>query len=143
MGKKQMDEVKEKISEHSSKIEKAQKELEAAIEAAKVETQAAIEKRMSTAEENKNVQLEEMLTALKDHSVRIKNVRTNMEDQMKPKAQSIIENIAKKEEASRELKAKQEAERKLKVEEMEKRRELVRQNKEKLASEQSLTSEVA
>ena len=42
-----------------------------------------------------------MLTALKDHSVRIKNVRTNMEDQMKPKAQSIIENIAKKEEASR------------------------------------------
>ena len=94
--------------------------MEAAIEAAKVETQAAIEKRMSTAEENKNVQLEvvlsfmssivnnspyplcqEMLTALKDHSVRIKNVRTNMEDQMKPKAQSIIENIAKKEEASR------------------------------------------
>ena len=44
---------------------------------------------------------QEMLTALKDHSVRIKNVRTNMEDQMKPKAQSIIENIAKKEEASR------------------------------------------
>ena len=32
--------------------------MEAAIEAAKVETQAAIEKRMSTAEENKNVQLE-------------------------------------------------------------------------------------
>ena len=31
----------------------------------------------------------------------------------------------------------------MKVEEMEKRRELVRQNKEKLASEQSLTSEVA
>jgi len=44
---------------------------------------------------------------------------------------------------SRELKAKQEAERKLKVEEMEKRRELVRQNKEKLVSEQSLAPEQA
>jgi len=141
--KKQMVDMKEKVSEHSLKIEKAQRELEAAIEAAKVETQAAIDKKMNNYEENKNVQLEEMLTALKDHSERIKNVRTNMEDLMKPKAQLIIENIAKKDEVSRELKAKQEAERKLKVEEMEKRRELVRQNKEKIVSEQSLTPELA
>ena len=42
-----------------------------------------------------------MMTALKDHSNRVKNVRTNLEVQMKPKAQSIIENIAKKEETSR------------------------------------------
>ena len=41
------------------------------------------------------------MTALKDHSNRVKNVRTNLDDQMKPKAQSIIENIAKKEEISR------------------------------------------
>ena len=47
-----------KIAEHSSKIEKAQKELEAAIEAAKAEAQAAIEKKMNNAEENKNTQLE-------------------------------------------------------------------------------------
>merc|ERR1712198_394858 len=141
--KKQMVDMKEKVSEHSLKIEKAQRELEAAIEAAKVETQAAIDKKMHNYEENKNVQLEEMLTALKDHSERIKNVRTNMEDLMKPKAQLIIENIAKKDEVARELKAKQEAERKLKVEEMEKRRELVRQNKEKIVSEQSLTPELA
>ena len=46
------------IAEHSSKIEKAQRELEAAIEAAKVEAQAAIEKKMNNAEENKNTQLE-------------------------------------------------------------------------------------
>ena len=38
--------------------------MEAAIEAAKVETQAAIEKRMSTAEENKNVQLEVVLSLM-------------------------------------------------------------------------------
>merc|ERR1712189_116669 len=120
--KKQMVDMKEKVSEHSLKIEKAQRELEAAIEAAKVETQAAIDKKMHNYEENKNVQLEEMLTALKDHSERIKNVRTNMEDLMKPKAQLIIENIAKKDEVARELKAKQEAERELKVEEMEKAR---------------------
>ena len=42
-----------------------------------------------------------MMTALKDHSNRGKTVRTNLDDKMKPKAQSIIENIAKKEEASR------------------------------------------
>ena len=41
------------------------------------------------------------MTALKDHSNRVKNVRTNLEVQMKPKAQTIIENIAKKEETSR------------------------------------------
>merc|ERR1711983_333933 len=141
--KKQMDEVKEKIAEHSSKIEKAQKELEAAIEAAKAEAQAAIEKKMNNAEENKNTQLEEMLTSIKSHSEHVKAVRTNLEVQMKPKAQSIIENIAKKEETSRELKARQEAERKLKVEEMEKRRELVRLNKEKLVTEQTMTPEQA
>ena len=84
-----------------------------------------------------------MLTALKDHSERIKTVRDNMEEQMKPKAQSIIENIAKKEEAAKELKAKQEAERKTKMEELEKRRELVRKNKEKLVSEQAQTPEQA
>ena len=76
--KKQMDEFKEKVclylysnketfhsfdpklqvSEHSSKIEKAQKELESAIEAAKAETQAALDKRMNNAKENKDVQLE-------------------------------------------------------------------------------------
>ena len=100
------------------------------------------------------------MTALKDHSNRVKNVRTNLDDQMKPKAKSIIENIAKKEETSRyksglivfvyskidisrELKAKQEAERKLKVEEMEKRRELVRLNKEKIVTEQTMTPEQA
>jgi len=141
--KKQMVDMKEKVSEHSLKIEKAQRELEVAIEAAKAETQAAIDKKMHNYEENKNVQLEEMLTALKDHSERIKNVRTNMEDLMKPKAQLIIDNIAKKDEVSRELKAKQEAERKLKMEEMEKRRELVKQNREKIVSEQSLTPELA
>merc|ERR1711971_1217804 len=141
--KKQMEEFNEKVSEHASKIEKAQKELEAAIEAAKAETQAAIDKRMNNAKENKDVQLEEMMTALKDHSNRVKNVRTNLDDQMKPKARSIIENIAKKEESSRELKAKQEAERKLKVEEMEKRRELVRLNKEKIVTEQTMTPEQA
>ena len=46
------------VSEHSSKIEKAQKELESAIEAAKTETQAALDKRMNNAKENKDVQLE-------------------------------------------------------------------------------------
>jgi len=141
--RKQMEEFKGKVSEHSSRIEKAQRELETAIEAAKAETQAAIDKRMNSAKEIKDGQLEEMMTALKDHSNRVKTVRTNLDDKMKPKAQSIIENIAKKEEASRELKAKQEAERKMKAEEMEKRRELVRQNKEKLVAEQTMTPEQA
>ena len=50
---------------------------------------------------------QEMMTALKDHSNRVKNVRTNLEVQMKPKAQSIIENIAKKEETSRYNKLQQ------------------------------------
>ena len=72
---------------------------------------------MNNAEENKNTQLEvksleffyqiiicsrqEMLTSIKSHSEHVKAVRTNMEEQMKPKAQSIIESIAKKEETSK------------------------------------------
>ena len=46
------------MSEHSSRIEKAQRELETAIEAAKAETQAAIDKRMNSAKEIKDGQLE-------------------------------------------------------------------------------------
>ena len=142
--KKQNEEIKYKVSDHAAKIEKAQQALEAAIEDAKEATKTAIEKKMNQVEEKKSEQLEEMLTALKDHSERVQNVRSNMELQMKPKAQQIVENMAKKEQAAKELKAKQQAERKLKVEEMEKRRELVRQNKEKItASEKNLTPEEA
>ena len=142
--KKQNVELRDKVSEHAAKIEKAQQALEAAIEDAKEATKAAIEKKMNQVEEKKSGQLEEMLTVLKDHSEKVQNVRSSMEVQMKPKAQQIVENMAKKEQAAKELKAKQEAERKLKVEEMEKRRELVRQNKEKLAaSGDNLTPEEA
>merc|ERR1711915_1153331 len=126
--KKHMDEVKDKISEHTSKIEKAQQVLEAAIEAAKEATKAG---------------LDEMMNALTEHSERIKNVRNNMEEKMKPKAQQILDTMAKKEEASRELLAKQEAERKLKVEESKKKGELVRLNKEKLAADANITTESA
>ena len=52
-------------------------------------------------------------------------------------------NLYSKIDIFRELKAKQEAERKLKVEEMEKRRELVRLNKEKIVTEQTMTPEQA
>jgi len=144
--KKQLDDVKEKFSEHTAKIEKAQQALEAAIEAAKEATKVGLDEKMSKNEEKKNLQLEEMMNALKEHSEHIKNVRNNMDEKIKPKAQQILENMVKKEEAYRELKAKQEAERKLKAEEQKKKAELVRMNKEKLASEQSepsLTTESA
>jgi len=141
--KKHMDEVKDKISEHASKIEKAQQALEAAIEAAKEATKAGLDEKMSKNEEKKNEQLREMMNALTEHSERIKNVRNNMEEKMKPKAQQILDSMAKKEEASRELLAKQEAERKLKVEESKKKGELVRLNKEKLAAEANITTESA
>jgi len=141
--KKHVEEVKEKISEHTAKIEKAQQALEAAIEAAKEATKAGLDEKMSKTEENKNVQLEEMMSALKEHSEHIKSVRNNMDEKMKPKAEQILVNMVKKEEAARELKAKQEAERKLKMEEQKKKGDLVRMNKEKLAAEPSLTTESA
>merc|ERR1712034_146437 len=94
-------------------------------------------------EENKNEQLKEMMNALTEHSERIKNVRSNLDEKMKPKAQQILENMTKKEEAARELLAKQEAERKIKMEETKKKGDLVRMNKEKLAAEPSLTTESA
>ena len=50
---------------------------------------------------NNNLFSQEMLTSIKSHSEHVKAVRTNMEEQMKPKAQSIIESIAKKEETSK------------------------------------------
>ena len=56
---------------------------------------------MSKTEENKNVQLEEMMSALKEHSEHIKSVRNNMDEKMKPKAEQILVNMVKKEEAAR------------------------------------------
>jgi len=139
--KKQNEEIKDKVSEHAAKIEKAQQALEAAIEDAKEATKTAIEKKMNQVEEKKSEQLEEMLTALKDHSERVQNVRSNMELQMKSKAQQIVENMAKKEQAAKELKANEAKEAQRKIE---KRRELVKQNKEKLAGvEANLTPEEA
>ena len=88
------------MSEHTAKIEKAQQALEAAIEAAKEAAKEAVEKKMTKTEENKNMQMEEMLSALKDHSDHVKSVRNNME-KIVPKAQQILENIAKKEESAK------------------------------------------
>merc|ERR1712183_118266 len=96
--KKHMEEVKDKISEHTAKIEKAQQALEAAIEAAKEATKAGLDEKMSKNEEKKNVQLEEMMSALKEHSEHIKSVRNNMDEKMKPKAEQILVNMVKKEE---------------------------------------------
>merc|ERR1712142_563362 len=101
--KKHIEEVKDKISEHTAKIEKAQQALEAAIEAAKEATKAGLDEKMSKNEEKKNEQLREMMNALTEHSDRIKNVRNNMEEKMKPKAQQILEHISKKEEAGDSL----------------------------------------
>jgi len=139
---KYLDDVKEKVSEHTAKIEKAQQALEAAIEAAKEAAKEAVEKKMTKTEENKNMQMEEMLSALKDHSDHVKSVRSNME-KIVPKAQQILENIAKKEESAKELKAKQEAERRLKLDEQKRKVELVKLNKEKIAAELSTTTESA
>ena len=75
--------------------------MESAIEAAKEATKAGLDEKMSKNEENKNEQLKEMMNALTEHSDRIKNVRNNMEEKMKPKAQQIIENMTKKEEAAK------------------------------------------
>jgi len=140
--KRQIDEVKDKISEHTSKIEKAQQALEAAIEAAKEATKAGLNMKMSKNEENKNEQFKEMMNALTEHSDHIKSVRNNMDQKMKPKAQEILDVMAKKEESSRELLAKLEAERLMKIEEKKKHEELVRMNK-KLVAESSLTTESA
>ena len=93
--------MKDKVSEHTAKIEKAQQALEAAIEAAKEATKTGITEKMSKTEENKNVQLEEMMNALKEHGERVKNVRSNLDEKMKPKAQQILDNMVKKEEAAR------------------------------------------
>merc|ERR1719342_832341 len=52
--KKQNEEIKDKVSEHAAKIEKAQQALEAAIEDAKEATKTAIEKKMNQVEEKKS-----------------------------------------------------------------------------------------
>ena len=57
--------------------------------------------KMSKNEENKNEQLKEMMNALTEHSDHIKSVRNNMDQKMKPKAQEILDVMAKKEESSR------------------------------------------
>merc|ERR1719228_2644952 len=132
--------VKEKLE---SKLNHAEENKKKHIEEVKEATKAGLDEKMSKNEEKKNEQLREMMNALTEHSERIKNVRNNMEEKMKPKAQQILENMSKKEEAARDLLAKQEAERKFKVEESKKKAEMVRMNKEKLAAETSLTTESA
>ena len=94
--------MESKLSHAEAAIEAAiEAAKEAAIEAAKEAEKAVLDEKMSKNEEKKNEQLKEMMNALTEHSERIKNVRNNMEEKMKPKAQQILDTMAKKEEASR------------------------------------------
>jgi len=130
-----LSDVKDKVSEHMTKIEKAQKELEASIESAKQAAEASLNEKMGKSEELKNLQMEDMLKKIKEHQDHVVNVRQNQEEKLKPYVEELQCNIKAKEERAREIREKKDAELKDKLAEQNKRAEIVRQNKEKLQQE--------
>lgn len=140
---KTMKEVKDKVSEHMLKIEKAQKELEASLDAAKLAAEQSLAEKMGKSEELKNLQVEDVLKKIKEHQEHVKKVRNNQEEKLKPYVEELQSNIKAKEERARELKEKKDTEIRMKLAEQNKRAEIVRQNKEKLQQEGDQTNESA
>ena len=89
------------VSEHMSKIERAQKELEASLEAARIAAEASINEKMEKTEEMKNLQMEEMLKKIKEHQEHVKEVRNNQEKKLKPHVEKVKASIKAKEERAR------------------------------------------
>ena len=89
------------VSQHMSKIEKAQKELEASIEAARVAAETSLTEKMGKNEELKSLQMEETLKKIKEHQEHVEKVRTNQEEKLKPYVEDLQTNIRAKEERAR------------------------------------------
>jgi len=132
---KRLSDVKDKVSEHMQKIEKAQKELEASLEAARLAAEATLSEKMEKNEELKNLRMEDMLKKIKEHQEHVDQVRNNQEEKLKPYVEELQINIKAKEERARELREKKDAEMREKIAEQNKKAEIVRQNKEKLLLE--------
>jgi len=130
-----LEDMKSKVSEHMSKIEKAQKELEAQIEAARQAAEASLTEKSTKSEENKNFQMESILSKLKEHQEYVDKVRNNQEEMLKPKVEELEAKIKAKEERSKELLAQREVELKEKIAEQNRKAEIVRMNKEKIVLE--------
>merc|ERR1712059_190359 len=87
-------EMKSKAAEHMSKIEKAQKELEAQIEAARLAAEASLTEKLTKTEENKNLQLEGVLSKIKEHQEYVTKVRSNQDEMLKPKVEELQVKLA-------------------------------------------------
>merc|ERR1712037_118025 len=123
---KNLADVKDKVSEHMGKIEKAQKELEASLEAARIAAEASINEKMEKSGEMKNLQMEDMLKKIKEHQEHVKEVRNNQEEMLKPHVENVQANIKAKEERARKILVKKETEQKEKLAEQNKRAEVAR-----------------
>ena len=84
-----------------TKIEKAQKELEASLESARLAAEASLAEKMDKSEELKNLQMEDMLKKIKEHQEHVKDVRNNQEEKLKPYVEELQTNIKVKEERAR------------------------------------------
>ena len=89
------------VSDHMTKIEKAQKELEASLESARLAAEATLTEKMDKSEELKNLQMEDMLKKIKEHQEHVKEVRNNQEEKLKPYVEELQTSIKVKEERAR------------------------------------------
>jgi len=132
---KVLSDVKDKVSQHMSKIEKAQKELEASIEAARLAAETSLTEKMDKNEELKSLQMEETLKKIKEHQEHVEKVRNNQEEKLKPYVEDLQTNIRAKEERARQNLEKKDAELRNKLAEQSRHAEAVRQNREKIQAD--------
>jgi len=135
--------VRDKVSEHMTKIERAQKELETSLEAARLAAETSLTEKMDKNEELKAGQMEDMLKKIKEHQEHVSQVRNNQEEKLKPYVEELQCTIKAKEERAREILAQKDAELRGKLAEQNRRAEVVRQNRERLQQEDNQTNESA
>jgi len=138
----QMKAIKDKLSEHMDKIDKAQKEIETQLEAAKTATESQLTEKLEAAEENRNKEMEEMLNKVKEHLENVEKVKINHKVEHNPELESAMrEKLKERLDRATLLKEKHEDQIREKQAEFSRRAELVRQNKERIIAEGGVTCE--
>jgi len=134
--------MKDKLSDHMDKIDKAQKEIEAQLETYKSKTECQLTEKLEAADENRAKENQEMLNKIREHLETVQKVK----DQAKfPENQAELEESMKEKiklrmERATQLKEKHEEQIRERLAQQKRRAELVRENRERIIAEGGVTT---
>jgi len=131
--------MKDKLSDHMDKIDKAQKEIEAQLETYKSKTECQLTEKLEAADENRAKENQEMLNKIREHLENVEKVKDQVPNQAELE-ESMKEKIKLRMERATQLKEKHEEQIRERLAQQKRRAELVRENRERIIAEGGVTT---